>query len=113
MQDGNKKLRKTTTNSREYNIASGKESWEWTGWIDRKPYRNWKLYRKTQYKENKAHCNRTVKNGEHWRYKLHNTRKVKMAEEIVYRAWRKKVYKEYCRIARDIPFMEWLDSRWK
>jgi hypothetical protein len=30
--------------------------------------KNWKLYRKTQYKENKKKPPREPKNGEHWRY---------------------------------------------
>jgi hypothetical protein len=46
----NKKLLKTTTNNKEYKAAQGKYTWVWTVWIDRKAFRNWKLYRKTQYK---------------------------------------------------------------
>ncbi len=40
--------------NKEYNISVDKyEMWADTCWIDRKPYRNWKLYRKTQYRENR------------------------------------------------------------
>jgi len=46
----NKNVLDNTTDNKEYKAAQGKYEWEWTVWIDRKPFRNWKLYRKTQYK---------------------------------------------------------------
>ncbi len=49
--DCTKKLLDTTTNNKEYRMAQGKYlvGFE-TAWIDKRPYRDWKLYRKTQYK---------------------------------------------------------------
>lgn len=49
----NKELLETTTNNKEYKAASGKYEWVWTQWINTKPYRNWKLYRTSQYKTKK------------------------------------------------------------
>jgi len=54
----NKRLRQTARTNKEYNAGVGKYEWDWTDVIDRKPYRNWKLYRKTQYKHSDANANK-------------------------------------------------------
>jgi len=47
----NKKLKQTTADSKEYKVYSGKYDLMFeTCPIDRKPYRNWKLYRTKQHK---------------------------------------------------------------
>ena len=47
----NKKRTRIATTNKEYNIGRDKyEMWAVTCWIDRKPFRSWKLYRKNQYK---------------------------------------------------------------
>jgi hypothetical protein len=49
----NKRIRKTTTNNKEYKAASGNYEYVFTDLIDRKSFRNWKLYRKSQRRDNK------------------------------------------------------------
>lgn len=83
----NKKLRATTTNSKEYKMASGHYQFEWTQLLSRQPFKNWKLYRKTQYKPKVTH-KRTIKNGEHWRYK--RNRSWLTEAEIVHDIWLRK-----------------------
>lgn len=68
------KLMATTTNSREYKVAQGRYGFcHETKIISRRPYKNWKLARKTQYKTIKVSKKRIPKNGEHWRYKRHQS----------------------------------------
>lgn len=47
----NKKLKNNSTTNKEYNVGAGKYYWDWTVIISRKEFKNWKLYRKNQYKD--------------------------------------------------------------